>query len=244
MHDTMATDNEGSSDPSDIAEIIGNYTFLEKHGKIYKGYCPFCDSLLGPFFNSSDERLVVRPELNEWHCFKCGAGGSAEDFVALYNTNVLHRSSDDQSVTPATGTVGSAASELPATKEREELPLLADDASVFHHYFSRLRDVKGYQAAAIFDGTMDILSLDSTVESEIDFRGLNELFMNIIDSARSLYRYDMTAIDSGVTMDSETGFVIYSAMQFKEEPVHVIVLGSERHQLHLMKLRVEQFKKY
>jgi hypothetical protein len=237
----MATDKEGSSE---IAEIIGNYTFLEKHGNIYKGFCPFCNSINGPFYNSSDEKLVIRPELNEWHCFHCGAGGSAEDFVALYNTKVLKRSTDDQSKAPATGTVGPAKSKHPATKEPEEPPPLADDASALHHYFSRLREVKGYQAAAIFDGSMDILSLDSTVESEFDFRRLNELFMNIIDSARSLYRDDMTTIESGVTMDSEKGIVIYCTMQFKEEPVHVIVLGSERRQIHLMKLLVDQLRKY
>jgi len=232
----MATGTDGSSDSSEIAKIIGNYTFLEKRGSIYRGYCPFC--------NSSEEKLAVRPELNEWHCFECGAGGSAEDFIALYNAKVLQRSSDDQSAATTTGTVGPAASALPAAEELGELPTLADDTSVFDHYFSRLREVKGYQAAAVFDGSLDILSLDSTVASEIDFRSLNELFMGIIDSARSFYREDMTAIDSWVTMDSEAGMVIYRSMQFKEEPVHVIVLGSDRRQLHLMKLKVEHLKKY
>ncbi len=240
----MATDKEGSSDSSQIAEIIGNYTFLEKHGNIYKGYCPFCNSIIGPLYNSSDEKLVVRPELNEWHCFQCGAGGSAEDFVALYNSNVLNRSNDDQRSAPTTGTVEPDTNKLQAAEEAGELSPLADDSSVLHHYFSRLREVKGYQAAAIFDGSMDILSLDSTVESKIDYRRLNELFMSIIDSARSIYSDDMTTIDSGVTIDSEEGIVIYSTMQFKEEPVHVIVFGSERRQLHLMKLQVDQLKKY
>ena len=239
----MAIDNDGSSDSSEITEIIGSYTFLEKRGNIYKGYCPFCNDIIGLFCDSSEERLIVRPELNEWHCFRCGAGGTAEDFVALYNTEVLHHS-NDQTGAPATDTVEPAASKPPVAEEPEELPPLADQAFVFRHYFSRLREVKGYQAAAIFDGGMNILSHDSTVESEIDFRKLDELFMNIIDSARSLYRDDMTTIDSGLMMDSEAGMVIYSTMQFKEEPVHVIVLGSERRQLHLMKLQVEQLKKY
>jgi hypothetical protein len=200
---------------------------------------------MGPFDNGGDERLFVRPELNEWYCFHCGAGGSAEDFVALYNAQVLHRSNDDLSRAPTTGAVGLTASEPPAAQQPEEVPPQADDASLFQHYISRLREVKGYQAAVIFDGSMNILGLDSTLGSEIDFRGLNELFMSIVDSARSLYRDGMTVIDSGVTMDSEAGMVIYSSMQFKEEePVHVIVLGSERRQLHLMKLRVEQLRKY
>jgi hypothetical protein len=240
----MATDNEGSSDSNDIAEIIGNYTFLEKHGDIYKGYCPFCSSIMDSVCDSGDERLVVRPELKEWHCFQCGAGGSAEDFVELYNTKVLHRSNDYQSGAPVAVTVGPAPSSPPAAEESEEHPPLADDAAVFGHYISRLREVKGYQAVVIFDGSMNILAFDTAVGSEIDFHRINELFMSIVDSARSLYTDEMTAIDSGATMDSEAGIVIYSSMQFKEEPVHVIVLGSERRQLHLMKLRVEQLKKY
>lgn len=239
----MATGKAVSPDSGDIVEIIGSYTFLERHGDIYKGYCPFCSSVMDSFCDSGDERLVVRPELNEWHCFQCGAGGSVEDFVELYNTKVLHRINDDQSSTQVTVRVRSSAGEQAATEEPEKLSPLSDGDAVFHHYISRLREVKGYQATAIFDGGMNILSLDTAMESEIDFGGLNELFIGIVDSARSLYTDEMTAIDSGVTLDSDAGIVIYSSMQFKEEPVHVIAVGSERRQLHLMKLLVEQLRK-
>lgn len=71
---SMQQVNEDAQYPGIVA-IIGCYGPLEPHGKRgYQGYCPFCSTI--------DATLYVRPDLDEWHCFECGAGGDAYDFVS------------------------------------------------------------------------------------------------------------------------------------------------------------------
>lgn len=57
----------------DIVEVVGRVVHLTKRGRNYIGLCPF-HSEKTPSFN-------VSPEKRSYHCFGCGAGGTAIKFV-------------------------------------------------------------------------------------------------------------------------------------------------------------------
>jgi DNA primase len=64
-------------DRTDIVELVGRYITLRKAGRNYKGLCPF-HSEKTPSFN-------VRPDHGTYHCFGCGEGGSAFDFLMRHD---------------------------------------------------------------------------------------------------------------------------------------------------------------
>lgn len=56
-----------------LSENIGEYVELEKKGKSYLGLCPFHEEKTPSF--------TVNNNMNVYHCFGCGIGGSSiEDF--------------------------------------------------------------------------------------------------------------------------------------------------------------------
>jgi phage/plasmid primase-like uncharacterized protein len=60
-----------------IAEVIGQAIALKKHGKEYKGCCPFHAEKTPSF--------TVVPDREFFHCFGCGASGDVIDFIAKHN---------------------------------------------------------------------------------------------------------------------------------------------------------------
>ena len=58
---------------ADIVEIIGERVHLTPSGSDWVGLCPF--------HNEKTPSFRVNPTWNTYHCFGCGAGGSAIDFV-------------------------------------------------------------------------------------------------------------------------------------------------------------------
>ncbi len=60
---------------TDIVQLIGGYVPLKKAGRYYKGLCPF-HSERTPSFHVNQERQT-------YHCFGCGAGGTAINFVMV-----------------------------------------------------------------------------------------------------------------------------------------------------------------
>lgn len=60
---------------TNIVDLIGRYVQLKKAGSVYKGLCPFHTEKT-PSFNVSPTRGT-----GTYHCFGCGAGGSAIRFV-------------------------------------------------------------------------------------------------------------------------------------------------------------------
>ena len=62
---------------TDIVELISCYVILKKRGKNWHGLCPFHPEKT-PSFTVSPEKMI-------WHCFGCGEGGNAFDFMMKIN---------------------------------------------------------------------------------------------------------------------------------------------------------------
>ncbi len=57
----------------DLVDLIGGHVALKKAGRYYKGLCPFHQEKTPSFHVDREKGL--------WHCFGCGLGGTAFDFV-------------------------------------------------------------------------------------------------------------------------------------------------------------------
>lgn len=62
---------------TDIVDIVENVVSLRKGGKNYLGLCPFHDEKTPSF--------TVSPDKQFYHCFGCGASGTAITFLMEYN---------------------------------------------------------------------------------------------------------------------------------------------------------------
>ncbi len=62
---------------ADIVELIGARVALKKAGKEFKGCCPFHDEKTASFY--------VIPDKQFYHCFGCGAHGTAIGFLMNYD---------------------------------------------------------------------------------------------------------------------------------------------------------------
>lgn len=62
---------------TDIVELVGRYVKLRRAGANYTGLCPFHNEKT-PSFN-------VSPARNSYHCFGCGAGGTAIGFLMQHD---------------------------------------------------------------------------------------------------------------------------------------------------------------
>lgn len=61
---------------SDVFATVSKYVELHKHGKEYKGLCPF--------HHEKTPSFSVVPEKSMFYCFGCGEGGDAVDFVSKF----------------------------------------------------------------------------------------------------------------------------------------------------------------
>jgi DNA primase len=61
---------------TDIVELINGYVPLKKVGRNFRGLCPFHPDKSPSFY--------VSPERQSYHCFGCGAGGTAISFVMAH----------------------------------------------------------------------------------------------------------------------------------------------------------------
>jgi DNA primase len=61
---------------SDVVSVVSAFVSLKKSGKDYKGLCPFHQEKTPSFF--------VIPAKGFYHCFGCGAGGNAVNFIMAH----------------------------------------------------------------------------------------------------------------------------------------------------------------
>lgn len=64
-------------DATDIVRLVGDHVALKPKGREYVGLCPFHDD--------HSPSMNVVPHKQIYHCFSCGAGGNAIDFVINYH---------------------------------------------------------------------------------------------------------------------------------------------------------------
>ena len=61
----------------DIVDVVGRYVQLKKGGANYMGLCPF--------HNEKSPSFTVSPTKQFYHCFGCGAHGTAIGFLMEYS---------------------------------------------------------------------------------------------------------------------------------------------------------------
>lgn len=64
-------------DATDIVRVVGEHVSLRAKGREYVGLCPFHDD--------HDPSMCVVPHKQIFHCFVCGSGGSALNFVRKFH---------------------------------------------------------------------------------------------------------------------------------------------------------------
>jgi len=70
-------DRQRVLDATDIADLVGEHVSLKRRGREFVGLCPFHDD--------SNPSMYIVPHKQIYHCFSCGAGGNALDFVINYH---------------------------------------------------------------------------------------------------------------------------------------------------------------
>ncbi len=74
------TDNDDRRrilESTDIVGLVGEHLALKPKGREFVGLCPFHDD--------HKPSMYVVPAKQIYHCFSCGAGGNAIDFVMNYH---------------------------------------------------------------------------------------------------------------------------------------------------------------
>ena len=64
------------NDTADIVEIVSKYVDLKQRGRNFFGLCPF--------HNEKTPSFSVAPDKGIYHCFGCGNGGNAVNFIMEY----------------------------------------------------------------------------------------------------------------------------------------------------------------
>ena len=67
---------EKLKDYMDIIDIISHYLDIKKSGANFKANCPF--------HGEKTPSFVISPSKQIYHCFGCGKGGDAIEFVKEY----------------------------------------------------------------------------------------------------------------------------------------------------------------
>ncbi len=74
---SQGSDRERVLDATDIVRLVGEHLALKPKGREYVCLCPFHDD--------HKPSMYVAPHKQIYHCFSCGAGGNAIDFVMNFH---------------------------------------------------------------------------------------------------------------------------------------------------------------
>jgi DNA primase len=133
---------------ADIVEIIGERVPLKKAGREYKACCPFHDEKTPSFWVSPDKQF--------YHCFGCGAHGTALGFLVEYDRLPFPEAVEDLATRlgltvphegGATHAPGGVAAPQPAALQEPLYALLAQVADYYHEQLPRSTRASAYLAA-------------------------------------------------------------------------------------------------
>jgi len=116
---------------TDIVDLIGSRVQLRKAGKDYQARCPFHDEKTPSF--------TVSPDKQFYHCFGCGAHGSAIGFLMEYD-RLPFREAVEELAQRAGVPIPDAGDTLPAGPDHGPLYALLEQAATL--YREQLRDVQ------------------------------------------------------------------------------------------------------
>jgi hypothetical protein len=185
----------------DAVDLIAHYLPLEDSGKRgFRGYCPFC--------NKIEATLYVRRDLQEWHCFGCGAGGDIYDFVARFEG--LVRADAIASVARRYATQGQQPAQVANEARRSSVPVPDAAAMVvelaqqqpgitspeaageperagrYEAVFAQMRKIAGYHGAAILDASSAVLASDQESPSLQHWAELGTIISELFARAATL----------------------------------------------------------
>ncbi|MFG0258426.1 MAG: DNA primase [Phycisphaerales bacterium JB043] len=126
---TGSNDRERVLDATDIVRLVGEHISLKPKGREFVCLCPFHDD--------HKPSMYVVPHKQIYHCFSCGAGGNAIDFVVNYHKlpfrEALKFLADREGIelTPFRPSQRDAAPADPDAPSREELSRAAGFACDF-----------------------------------------------------------------------------------------------------------------
>jgi DNA primase len=116
---------------ADIVEIIDSRVPLKKAGREYKGCCPFHDEKTASF--------TVSPGKQFYHCFGCGAHGTAIGFLMDYD-HLGFREVIEELASRYSMTVPEEAGQDNSAERRQQSTLYAILNSANKHFQTRLRE--------------------------------------------------------------------------------------------------------
>ncbi len=116
---------------ADIVEIIDSRVPLKKAGREYKGRCPFHDEKTASF--------TVSPAKQFYHCFGCGAHGTAIGFLMEYD-HLGFREAIEELAARYSMIVPQAAGQENSAERRKQADLYSILDSANRHFQQRLRE--------------------------------------------------------------------------------------------------------
>ncbi len=129
---------------ADIVEIIGSRVALKKAGREYKACCPFHDEKTPSFWVSPDKQF--------YHCFGCGAHGTALGFLMAYDRLPFPEAVEDLATrlglsVPHEGGMAAGTGSAGAADETAPLyELLANVADFYHANLAQSARAAAYAA--------------------------------------------------------------------------------------------------
>lgn len=201
------------SEQPELIRIVQHYVPLVGKGAVHRGYCPFC--------HSHSDNLFVRQDIQEWHCFECGAGGDVFDFVermeSIPRDDVpvfLDRLQKGEHTTPEA--------------ERDTGVGLLDDPRI-SDFFTRLRDIKGYSGAAILNVEGHLLHRDHMGILEPDFDALFFLLKGIMELAETVVPGSGSGtLGREIVFSGEEGAVVYLEIPISGELRTLLICLEDR----------------
>lgn len=127
---------------TNIVDVVSAHVHLKKRGSNYVGLCPFHNEKT-PSFN-------VSPSKNIFHCFGCGAGGSAITFLMRYNNSTFQEALQELADRAGITLPAYNLSEEAKKREKHRQDLLAVNKEAATYYYKNLRSPRGERGMRYF----------------------------------------------------------------------------------------------